>query len=414
MNNTLRGALLALLAFGGAAGADGLQVLHWWKSASERKAVDLIATKLKEENINWRDSMIPGGSGVGAGIVLRSRLLANDAPEVAQVNGVVLRDWARLNLLLDLDTVAAAGKWNQVLQPTVAAMVEAEGHVYAAPVGIHRINMLFYNRKVFKRLQLAPPANWNDFDRVAAALSKAGIVPLAQSSEPWQVATLFETLVLSEGVEFYRALFVRREAAAYNDARLTSALNRLRHLKKWMNVPLREQSWFDGTRDLADGRAAMQVMGDWAKGDLVARGMTPEVDFGCGAVPGTGAYHLFDIDSLSMLATRDNQRASQDKLAAIIMSTSMQNEYNRIKGSIPVLRAPQLDRMDACGLASFKLFSSGPAAQVPSMVHRMAADEIVREATVTEVHRFFLDDKALPADTQRRLGAIARTSPSNH
>ena len=101
--------------------AEGLQVLHWWKSASERRAVDLIAARLDEDHVRWRDSVIPNGSGVGAGIVLRSRILANDAPEVAQVNGIVIRDWARLNLLLDLDQVAAAGQWQQKLQPAVNA-----------------------------------------------------------------------------------------------------------------------------------------------------------------------------------------------------------------------------------------------------------------------------------------------------
>lgn len=405
--------LVCLVAWGGAQ-ADGLQVLHWWKSASERKAVDLVAARLNDEGIAWRDGMIPNGSGVGAGIVLRSRMLAKDAPEVAQVNGIVIRDWARLGLLLDLDAVAAAGKWDKLLQPTVAAAIQSDGHVYAAPLGIHRINTLFYNRKLFSQFKLNPPTTWAEFEHAATVLQQGGVVPLAQSSEPWQVATLFETLVLSEGAEFYRALFLRRDAAAYADPRLANALTRLRHLKKWMDQPVPERTWDDATRELADGNAAMLVMGDWAKGELVARGLAVDDEFGCAVVPGTAGYHLYNIDTLSMLATRESHRPAQEKLAALIMTPSLQNDYNQIKGSIPVLRNPALAKMDSCARASYKLFSSGPAAQIPSLVHRMATDEIVRDAMVAELHRYFLDDGMTVADIQHRLAAIARTYTKTH
>jgi glucose/mannose transport system substrate-binding protein len=389
--------------------AESLQVLHWWKSASERQAVDLVATRLAALDIGWRDSMIPNGSGVGAGIVLRSRMLAKDAPEVAQVNGIVIRDWARMDLLLDLDAVAAAGKWDKLLQPTVAAAIQSDGHVYAAPLGIHRMNTLFYNRKLFARVNLPVPATWAEFEEAAVKLRQAGYVPLAQSSEPWQVATLFETLVLSEGAEFYRDLFQRRFAPAYRDPRLASALQRLRSLKQWMASPILERTWDEGVRELADGRAAMMVMGDWAKGELISRGLAVDVGFGCAAVPGTARYHLYNVDTLSMLATRESHRPAQEKLAALIMSPALQNEYSQIKGSIPVLRNPDLTKMDACARASWTLFTSGPEAQVPSLAHRMATEEIVRDAMVAEVHRYFLDDHVSVAETQRRLGTIART-----
>ncbi|WP_082616600.1 ABC transporter substrate-binding protein [Massilia sp. Root418] len=413
--HTLRFAACLLLsvagyAASGAARGEALQVLHWWKSASERKAVDLIAARLASEaDIGWRDSMVPSGSGAGAGIVLRSRMLAKDAPEVAQVNGIVIRDWARLDLLLDLDAVAAAGKWDKQLLPTVAEAIKSDGHVYAAPVGIHRMNTLFYNRKLLARLNLAVPDNWTQFEQAAVKLHQAGIVPLAQSSEPWQVTTLFEALVLSEGAEFHRELFQRRHAAAYTDPRLASALQRLRSLKKWMGSPIAERSWDEGVRELAEGRAAFMVMGDWAKGELVSRGLTVEEGFGCAAVPGTANYHLYNIDTMGMLATRESHRPAQEKLAALIMSPALQNDYNQIKGSIPVLRNPVLAKMDVCARASWKLFTSGPEALVPSLVHRMATEEIVRDAIVAEVHRYFLDDNVSVADTQRRLGTIART-----
>lgn len=391
------------------ASAESLQVLHWWQSASERRAVDLLAERLGQQHVAWRDTMVPGGSGIGAGIVLRSRVLAKDAPEVAQLNGIVVRDWARLGLLADLDKVAARGDWDRQLLPGVAAVIRPGQHVVAAPLGIHRINILFHNRALFARHGLAAPATWPEFERAAEVLQRAGVTPLAQSSEPWQVATLFEALVLAEGgAGYFRQLFQQREPAAFTDARLGQALTRLRGLKKWMGSPVRELTWAEETRKLANGSAAMLVMGDWAKGELNALGLNSERDFGCGAVPGTAAFHLYTIDTLSMLAAHPAQRAAQETLAAMVMQPAVQRDYSRVKGSVPVLRDPDLGAMDGCARTSWTLFATSAANQAPSMAHRMATDETARDAMVAELHRFFLNEKVSVADTQRRLGVIGR------
>lgn len=413
LRKALAFAIAACISAGGAsAHAEALQVLHWWKSVSERKAVDLIAARLAEQDIGWHDGVVLSGSGAAA-TVLRSRMLAKDAPEVAQVNGIVVRDWARLDLLQNLDAVAQAGKWDKLLLPTVAAAIQSDGHVYAAPVGIHRMNNLYYNRKLFARAGLAAPGTWQEFERAAGKLQQMGVTPLAQSGEPWQVAGLFEILVLSEGAPFYRSLFLQRDPAAYADPRLAAALQRLRSLKKWMGAPIAERTWDATLRELAEGRAAMMVMGDWAKAELVARGMAVDDGFGCATVPGTERWHLYNIDTLTMLAARDAHRADQEKLAALVVTPALQNDYNQIKGSIPVVRNASVARMDACARASWKLFNSGADAQVPSLVHRMATDETVRDAIVAEVHRYFLDDNLSVADAQRKLGAIARTYTKN-
>ena len=78
----------------------GLQVLHWWTSTSERKAADMLATRLADEGIAWQDAAIPGGAGLGAGKVLKGRVLAGDAPEVTQLIGPSIAEWADLGLLL--------------------------------------------------------------------------------------------------------------------------------------------------------------------------------------------------------------------------------------------------------------------------------------------------------------------------
>ena len=228
--------LFAATAHSAPASSDStLQVLHWWTSDSERKAATVLSDHLADEGVIWRDAGIPGGAGIGAGKVLKTRVLASDAPEVTQIIGASIQEWADLGFLLELDHVAAQNKWNASLFPTIQTLIQHHKHVVAAPLGIHRINTLFYNRALFARLKLAPPESWNDLVAVSAKLKEAGITPLAQSSEPWQVATLFENLVLAEsGPAFHGELFVRLNPQALMDPRFTDALARLRQMKGWM------------------------------------------------------------------------------------------------------------------------------------------------------------------------------------
>ena len=155
----------------------------------------------------------------------------------------------------------------------------------------------------------------------------------------------------------------------------------------------------------------MLVMGDWAKGELNAWGVPTDVGFACVAVPNTANYHLYDVDTLVMLAKDNASRASQEKVAQLAVSPLLQAEYNQIKGSISVLRNPDLSKMDSCSRSSWKMFSRGSAVQVPSLAHRMATDEISKDAIIAEIVRFFMDDTISIADTQNRLAAISHSLP---
>ncbi len=402
-------ALLLLLWLPMGATAAALQVVHWWTSDGERRAVAVLINKLAEQNIQWRDAAIPGGAGIGASKVLKSMVLAGNAPEVTQLNGIIFGEWADLGLLLELDSVAQQGNWKNLLFPTVWSLLNNHGHVVAAPLGIHRINNLYYNQAIFNRLGLRAPKTWEEFDQVASKLRQAGITPLAQSSEAWQVATLFETLALAEsGPAYYRQLFVDVSPSAFADARLLHILQRLRHLKQAMAQPVRERPWTEVAHSMANGEAAMMVMGDWVKAEFNAWGLNVDQEFGCAAVPGTVDFHLYSIDTLAMFAGDYSHQPAQEVLAQIMMSPALQSDYNKFKGSIPVWRNPDQSRMDRCALNSWRVFSKGSAFQAPSLVHRMATDETTKDAIIAEVRRFFVDDQLSEVAAQRRLVSIAR------
>jgi glucose/mannose transport system substrate-binding protein len=403
-------------------GAGELNVLHWWTSASERAAANHVAARMAENGLKWVDGAVAGGGGGPAIKVLNERILRRMAPKVAQLNGQSMTEWADMGLLLELDGVAAKRNWSKVMFPQVMAQVTVRGHVVAAPLGIQRINNLYLNKPLFKRLGLELPNDWDGLERAAVKLRAAGITPVAFSDEPWQVATVFEAMLLSEaGPALYRRMLEQRDLSAFDDPALERALKRLR---AWRNLALPvapagtaasasyaapgERPWTDVVADFANERAAMLIMGDWARGELGTMGLEGERDFSCRAVPGTAQAHLYSIDTLAMLAGNGGSPADQEKMAELLGSATLQLGYNRIKGSIPVRRDVPVDELDPCAQASFHLFANPNTPRVPSLVHRMAFGEVGKNAIIETVHRFALDPSQTPAAAQRKLQGLLR------
>jgi glucose/mannose transport system substrate-binding protein len=118
--------------------------------------------------------------------------------------------------------------------------------------------------------------------------------------------------------------------------------------------------------------------------------------------------HLYDLDALAMLRSRDAPIRAQRQLAAIAMSPEVQDRYNRAKGSVPVIRRPDLEAMDSCARESWNLLARPGAVLVPGIVVGMTGDESMRNALVSELQRFFTDDHVDVLDTQQRLAVAGR------
>jgi glucose/mannose transport system substrate-binding protein len=387
-----------------------VDVLHWWTSSSERRAADQLANQLALAGVQWKDAAIPGGGGMAAVKVLNSRVLMGDPPDVAQLIGNTLTEWADIKLVLPLNAVAQRQHWQSALFPTVLDLVTYKGDVIAAPLGIHRINTLIYNRRLLARIGMPPPRTWAQFESVAQKLQQLGVRPIAWSDEPWQIATVFETVLLGEaGPALYQDLIVRRQASAWLDPHVERALVRLRWLRTLAGETPQERAWTEGVRDLMNDATGMMIMGDWAKGELMAWGANPTRDFGCTEVPGTTGMHLYSIDTLAMLVSHRQHEVVQEKVAEVVVNPAAQLAYNRIKGSVPVRRDIDTSSLDACARQSWETFANPRSARAPSLAHRMAANENIKDAVAQALWRYLTDPKSETQETQRRLATIIRT-----
>ncbi|MET5020411.1 sugar ABC transporter substrate-binding protein, partial [Burkholderia pseudomallei] len=74
------------------------------------------------------------------------------------------------------------------------------------------------------------------------------------------------------------------------------------------------------------GRAGMQFLGDWAKGEFVAAGKKPGKDYICAAVPGTANAYSFNVDSFVFFQQKGQKAATPGHiaLAKTIMTPAFQ------------------------------------------------------------------------------------------
>jgi glucose/mannose transport system substrate-binding protein len=405
-------AVAATLATGWAQAAD-LEVLHWWTSGGEAKAAAALKGAMEKKGHVWKDFAVAGGGGDSAMTVLKSRVVAGNAPAAAQIKGPSIQEWAREGVLANMDATAKAEKWDELLPKVIADGLKYKGNYVAAPVNVHRVNWLWANPEAFKKAGAKVPTTWDEFFVAAEALKKAGLTPVAHGGQNWQDFTTFESVALGVGgAEFYKKALIQLDAPTLKSPTMLKALETFKKIKGYTDKNAAGRDWNLATAMVIKGEAGMQLMGDWAKGEFVAAGKVPGKDFICVAAPGTAKSYTYNIDSFALFALKDagKQKAQQD-LAAAIMGAEFQEVFNLNKGSIPVRQGMKLDKFDDCAKTSATDFAATAKAGglVPSIAHGMAVPSATEGALKDVVSQFWNDDKMTAAAAMERLATAART-----
>ena len=377
-----------------------------------KAAAELKATMQKKGH-TWKDFAVAGGGGDSAMTVLKSRVVSGNAPAAAQIKGPSLQEWAREGVLANMDGVAKAEKWDELLPKAIADGLKYKGNYIAAPVNVHRVNWLWANPEVFKKAGAKLPTTWDEFFVAAEALKKAGVIPVAHGGQNWQDFTTFESVALGVGgADFYKKALVQLDAGSLKGATMQKVLETFKKVKGYTDKNAPGRDWNLATAMVIKGEAGMQLMGDWAKGEFLAAGKVPGKDFACIAAPGTAKSYTYNVDSFALFKLKDpaNQKAQQD-LAAAIMSTDFQEVFNLNKGSIPVRLGMKLDKFDDCAKTSSADFvaSSKAGSLVPSIAHGMSVPSAVEGAMKDVVSQFWNDDKMTVAQAMDKLVAAAKT-----
>jgi glucose/mannose transport system substrate-binding protein len=414
MNNRVAGVLSLALAAACAAPAlaGEVEVLHWWTSGGEAKSVGELKKILESKGDKWKDFAVAGGGGETAMTVLKSRVVSGKPPTAAQVKGPGIQEWAREGVLANLDDVARAGKWDSLLPPVVSNVMKYQGHYVAVPVNVHRVNWMWVNPEVFKKAGAKIPTTWEEFATEAEKIKKAGFIAVAHGGQPWQDATVFETVALGVGgAEWYKKAFVELDPKALNSPQMEKSFSTLRVVQKYIDKDAANRDWNLATAMVINGKAAMQFMGDWAKGEFTAARKVPGKDFICAPAPGNKGAYTFNIDSFIMFSQKDaSAKSAQAHLAAAIMEPQFQEVFNLNKGSIPVRLGMKMDKFDQCAKDSAADFvaTSKSGALVPSWAHEMAMPPANKGAMFDVVTGFMNTPSMTPKAAAEKMAAAGK------
>jgi len=218
------------------------------------------------------------------------------------------------------------------------------------------------------------PTSWDEFNAAADKLMAKGITPLAHGGQAWQDATVFEAVALGiGGPEFFYKAFVELDQATLKSDTMVKVFDQMRKLRGYVDSNFSGRDWNLATAMVMNGEAAFQIMGDWAKGEFLAAGKRPGIDFLCASTPGEG--FLYNVDSFAMFdVSGDDKQAGQMLLAELIVGQNFQKVFNMNKGSIPARVDVTLDDFDTCAHISAQDMATSNAggSLLPSYAHGMA------------------------------------------
>ncbi len=381
-----------------------LEVLHFWTSGGEAAALSLLKQRLEGQGIAWKDMPVAGGGGEAAMTTLRTRLSSGNPPASVSLMGFDLVDWAKQGALADLNAQAAAGGWDKTVPAAVQRFSKFNGKWVAAPINIHAINWVWANKQVLEKSGVTTePKTWDEFIAAAEKVQKAGYIAIAHGGQPWQDATVFDSVVLATGgADYYRKAFIELDAKALNSPTTDKVFQRMSQLRKLVDKDFSGRDWNVASGMVITGKAGFQIMGDWAKGEFINAKKEPGKDFLCFPVPGTQGSMSFLSNQFAMFKVKSEQAPAQAAMAAAIMDPALQSSFNVLKGSMPARSDVPDTAFDACGKRDMKELADATRANtlVGSIAHGHAVPASVKNAIYDVVTRHFngqIDDKAAKA-----------------
>lgn len=360
-------ALAALIHVNAAnpAGAADLkaEVMHWWTSGGESAAVKVFADQFNKAGGTWIDSAVADGQTARAAEI--NRVVGGKPPTAMQFNtGVQFDDLVKNGLLRDVDALATAGNWRKIMPPAVMDAVTRDGKVYAVPVNIHATNWLWYNKAVFEKAGAKVPATFPELFAALDKIKAIGVIPFAFAGQKWVENETFNAVLAGLDHDLYVNLLTKRDPALVKSKGFRDAAETYIKLRNYIDPSSPGRNWNDATSMVITGKAGVQIMGDWAKGEFAAAGQTAGNQYGCAIV---GQSYVMGGDVFVFPKINDpNQIAAQDLLAKIMLDPETQVKFNTKKGSIPIRTDIDVSSMDPCAQEGAKLLAD-PKHQAPDI-----------------------------------------------
>lgn len=352
---------------GGSATSETVDVMHFWTAESESAALNAFRGDFEASGGTWFEDSYPTEREMREAFFDRVR----DGFPPSAVQWLVsdtMQDMLRSGVIRPVDNVVPQSVLDRV-RPLALAALEVDGVSAGVPVGFHGYNWAYYNAGIMKEFGFAAPRSWDEFFTQMETIQAEGRPTIAIGSGTWQLGVVFDALLADSGGEEL-VTAIRIGAIETHRAAMIEAFDGLiRYADLIATSGVEVEMWNDATRAVAEDRATVQIMGDWAKGELVALGYTPGEDFLCHITPGRNDSYLATVDLFLLPTTEDAaETQAQGRFVETLLDPENQAAFSLLKGALPVVGDVDPSRLDVCGRQGMVALASddGRAFLVPN------------------------------------------------
>ncbi|MFE5295802.1 extracellular solute-binding protein [Streptomyces sp. NPDC056632] len=255
-------------ASGGGPSADGKVTFEWWNIATTEPGKSLFpqissAFTTRHPNVAIHTTSLENEA-------FKSKLTATTSsgrlPDVFQTwGGGVLQQQVDAGLVEDLTDLL---DWSSDLTPVSLQAYRFGGRTYGVPYDIGMVGF-WYNKKLFAKAGItAPPTTWAEFLDDVRKLKAAGITPIALAGkEKWPGHYYWAYLAMRVG-----GLPALQKAATTKDFTGTGFVQAGAHLKELVDLQPFQTAFLGAgyatpggqAATMGNGKAAMELMGQWA------------------------------------------------------------------------------------------------------------------------------------------------------
>ncbi len=196
-------------------------------------------------------------------------MTSGNPPAALQMLGFDIKDWAAEGFQGDLGSVAEAEGWDAVVPLALQEFSRHDGKWIAAPVNVRSTNWMWINKAALDAAVGEAPGTWEELIAVLDATKANGIAPLAHGGQAWQDGTVFNSVVLGLGADFYHKAIIEQDPEALGSEMMVEAFARMEVLRGYFDENFSGRDWNLASAMVINGKAGMQAMGDWAKGEFV-------------------------------------------------------------------------------------------------------------------------------------------------
>ncbi|NDV20686.1 extracellular solute-binding protein [Pseudodesulfovibrio sp. JC047] len=376
--------------------AGDLEIFSWWAGDEGPALAALIDIyKNQHPNVNVINATVTGGSGVNAKAVLKTRMLGGEPPDSFQVHAgqELIGTWVQADRMEDLTPLFKEQGWMDVFPEGVIKLIGTDKGIWSVPVNIHRSNVMWYVPANLKKWGIEPPKTWDDFFAAADTLKAAGVIPLSLAQN-WTANHLWESVALAAlGADNWNALWSGK--LAFDSPEGVKAWELFGRVLEYTNADASSLSWQQATDMVIDGRAAFNIMGDWAAGYMsTTKKLAPGTGYGWIASPATGGQFMFLADSFGLpkgSPHRDNAIA----WLKVLGSKEGSDTFNPLKGSISARTDSDLSKYNKYLQSAAADFSQDQV--VGSLAHGVAANETFMGGFASVMEMFLKSKNATAA-----------------